>query len=395
MYLSFLKKTLQGRVQLPSSKSESNRGLMIQALSGSTIKLDNLSEANDTQVMQRVLRQAMHSEDMMVLDVEDAGTVARFLTAFCAAKGISSRIVGTNRMYQRPIGILVDALRQLGANITYQHQEGYLPLTIVGESPLSGGNIQLRGDVSSQYISALLMIAPLLPNGLQLSLVGEIGSRPYIDMTMQLMRHFGADCHWRNANELYVHAIPYVDGQYSIEADWSAASYWYSMVALAEDADVLLLGLRETSLQGDKQIAEWMRYLGVETSFTAEGARLRKVAPLLAAGDTWQLDVAHCPDLAQTLAVVAAAKGIELLLSGTASLRIKETDRLAALAAELHKINQLTPHIETYEDHRMAMAFAPLALVRSKIYIQNPAVVAKSYPRFWEHLATMGGELER
>ncbi|AKD56123.1 3-phosphoshikimate 1-carboxyvinyltransferase [Spirosoma radiotolerans] len=394
---------VQATIPLASSKSESNRALIIDALTGFRCDLQNLSTARDTQTMIRLLKSTDPTADVL-----DAGTTMRFLTAYFAATGQEKIMTGTPRMCERPIGILVDALRALGANITYLKQEGYPPLQIKGfsSSTESSNRLSIRGDVSSQYISALVMIAPLLPNGLTLELTGAIGSRPYIEMTLEQMRYFGADVQddWE-AKTITVAPKPYTPKPYSIESDWSGASYWYSVAALANDetAEINLLGLKAKSLQGDSAIADIMRSLGVESTFTDSGVRLTK-GP---AATSLAWDFTDCPDLAQTVAVCAAMKGVVLRLTGIESLKIKETDRVAALQAELQKIgaelveiepnhlyevHQLAvrpsgpPTIATYDDHRMAMAFAPVAM-QHEIIIDEPGVVAKSYPSFWDDMA--------
>lgn len=395
---------LNGVVTLPASKSESNRALIIEALSGAGSKLENLSEANDTKVITRLLKQ---ESDM--LNAEDAGTVMRFMTAYLAVTGQRKVITGTPRMQQRPIGILVDALRQLGAQVEYLGQEGFPPLAFQGidrnrEYPAT---LQVRGDISSQYISALLMVAPLFPHGLTLELQGKIGSRPYIQMTLALMRHFKVESTF-NGNMIKVPAQPYGRAAYTIESDWSGASYWYSMVALAKEARIELKGLRQNSFQGDSVIADIMQNLGVETAFKPDGVVLSKTNKV----QHFSYDFSDCPDLAQTIAVVAAAKGVAAEMTGLESLRIKETDRIAALQNELRKIGgdledrgqglfsvkpaaQISgaPVFATYEDHRMAMALAPLGLL-TPIAIVEPQVVRKSYPRFWENLEATGFKLE-
>ncbi|GEO05872.1 3-phosphoshikimate 1-carboxyvinyltransferase [Adhaeribacter aerolatus] len=404
LYISHPSQVLSGAVTLPASKSESNRALIIEALSGAGSQLDNLSEANDTRVITRLL-----SETANELNAEDAGTVMRFMTAYLAVTGQQKIITGTPRMLQRPIGVLVDALRELGAQIDYLGQEGYPPLAFRGidrnrEYPAT---LKVRGDISSQYISALLMVAPLFPNGLTLELTGKIGSRPYIQMTLALMKHFGAEGHFEG-NIIHVPPQTYQPASYIIESDWSGASYWYSMVALAKDATVELKGLRRNSFQGDSAIANIMLNIGVQTTYNANSVTLTKTNK----NEVFAYDFSDCPDLAQTIAVVCAAKGIAAEMSGLESLRIKETDRIAALQQELRKmggdledigngifrVKPITnfaagPVFDTYEDHRMAMAFAPLALV-SKIAIQEPHVVRKSYPRFWQDLESMGFTLE-
>lgn len=393
---------LRATIPLASSKSESNRALIIDALTGFGCDLHNLSTARDTQTMIRLLRAGDP-----VADVLDAGTTMRFLTAYFAVTGRSKTMTGTPRMCERPIGILVDALRTLGADITYLSHEGYPPLQLNGFQATTTSQLSIRGDVSSQYISALLMIAPTLPNGLTLSLTGTVGSRPYIDMTIAQMVYFGAEVQtdWATGT-LTVAPTPYQPRPYAIESDWSGASYWYSVLALTNDetAELDLLGLKARSLQGDSAIVDIMRSLGVESTFMDWGVRLTK-RPAEAAL-AW--DFSHCPDLAQTVAVCAAQQGVLLTLTGIESLKIKETDRVAALQTELRKIgaelvevmpstryevrrlqtttNAVTPTIATYDDHRMAMAFAPVA-VRQAVVIEEPGVVAKSYPSFWDDMA--------
>jgi 3-phosphoshikimate 1-carboxyvinyltransferase len=392
---------VRATIPLASSKSESNRALIIDALTGFRCDLKNLSTARDTQTMIRLL----NSTDP-VADVLDAGTTMRFLTAYFAITNQQKTMTGTPRMCERPIGILVDALRTLGADITYLKEAGYPPLQLNGFSASGNNQISIRGDVSSQYISALLMIAPLLPNGITLALTGPIGSRPYIEMTLEQMRFFGADvqANW-DSKTITVAPQPYIPAAYAIESDWSGASYWYSVAALAKDetAELTLLGLKAKSLQGDSAIADLMQAFGVQSTFTEAGVRLTKCP----ASDSLAWDFTDCPDLAQTVAVCAAMKGITLRLTGIESLKIKETDRVLALQTELQKISaelvEIEPNhryevrqtgtrpsapatIATYDDHRMAMAFAPVAM-RQEIIIEEPGVVAKSYPSFWDDMA--------
>jgi 3-phosphoshikimate 1-carboxyvinyltransferase len=401
---------LHGKIQLPASKSESNRALLIQALSKEKITLHHLSEANDTVLLQGLL----HAPEKEI-NAEDAGTVMRFLTAYFSLTNQPRILTGTERMCQRPIGILVEALRELGAGINYLDKEGFPPLEILEfKLKFSGkAKVKLRGDVSSQYISALLLCAPALPGGLELELEGKIASRPYIDMTLALMREFGVEAAFEG-NKIALAAQQYKGGAFAVEADWSAASYWYSMVALAKEAEILLLGLKENSLQGDSQVAELMKMFGVKTTFLPEGALLTKTADLV---EKVAIDFSDIPDLAQSFAVLAAAKNVELEMTGLESLRIKETDRIAALQHELAEIGttleetepgtflvkndsakvergfeSLLLHdiqIKTYHDHRMAMAFAPLALL-DQVEIEAPEVVRKSYPDFWVELEEAG-----
>lgn len=402
-----LYKNLTGTIQLPSSKSESNRALIINVLTGFKSILRNLSEARDTQTLQRLLADI----DAPVWDVLDAGTTMRFLTAYAAVKGLPKELTGTERMCQRPIGILVDALRVLGANIEYKAAEGFPPLQMIDFQYSGKNKIQIAGNVSSQYISALAMVAPLLPEGLTIELTGQIGSWPYIQMTLDLMSHFGIKPIVENQT-IQIPAGSYDQNTtFAVESDWSGASYWYSAVAFSQQANILLKGLKVNSLQGDSQIVTFMQELGVQTYFEADGARLIKThEPTDLAAMTW--DFTDCPDLAQTVVVLAAAKGYPISFTGLQSLRIKETDRIKALQQELATFGvkfqetspsvfalegkwQAPPHlplIHTYDDHRMAMAFAPVAL-RQAIRIEEIGVVAKSYPRFWDDLRSVGFRL--
>ncbi|GAA4373470.1 3-phosphoshikimate 1-carboxyvinyltransferase [Hymenobacter koreensis] len=397
---------LCGTAQLPASKSESNRVLILQALAGGGT-LENLSEANDTQLMRRLLADA----DATEINAEDAGTVMRFLTAYLAVTGRNVTLTGTPRMLERPIGILVDALRQLGAVIDYEGREGYPPLRLRGWQPVESAPLQVRGDVSSQFISALMMIGPLVPGGLHLQLTGHIGSRPYIQMTAELMRHFGAEVEVHE-RDVRVSERPYLPADYHVESDWSAASYWYSLVALAPTgSQVRLPGLRRQSLQGDQVVRHLMESLGVRTEFEDEGVTLYQM-PAESRSSRVAMNFTDCPDLAQTIAVAAAATGVVVDMTGLESLRIKETDRIAALQTELAKFGaalkptvddvfQVTAndfevreqHVATYHDHRMAMAFAPLAF-RGRLTVEKPVVVRKSYPFFWEELRQAGFDLQ-
>ncbi|MEP2771771.1 MAG: 3-phosphoshikimate 1-carboxyvinyltransferase [Fulvivirga sp.] len=384
-------------ISLPASKSISNRVLIIDALCSSNSPIYNLSTARDTITMKRLL-----SSTDKTLDVLDAGTTMRFLTAYLTVTNQHKTITGTKRMCERPIKILVDALRTLGGQVEYLDKEGFPPLEISGLLEQKANEISIRGDVSSQYISALLMISPILPEGLKLNLEGKIGSRPYIEMTLQIMSMFGVDASW-NQNIISIKNQAYKSVQIEIEPDWSGASYWYSFVALAESGEVLLPGLKEKSLQGDSVVKEIMTHLGVETTFTEKGAVLRKKDHK----NEVSFNFTDCPDLAQTVAVVCAAKSIHCKMTGLESLKIKETDRILALQNELSKIGtqlidsgthyelipsrKLPKHvtINTYDDHRMAMAFAPLA-TSMDVEIENPDVVNKSFPNFWQEVEKLG-----
>lgn len=386
--------------RLPASKSLSNRALIINALAGSTSRLVNLSDANDTVLMKKLLESSE-----MRLDAEDAGTTMRFLTAYMATRQGTRILTGTERMKQRPIGILTRALKQLGAGIRHLGVDGFPPLEITGLKKQRADGLTIRSDISSQFISALMMIGPALPMGLTLHLEGRVGSRPYIDMTTSLMRHFGASVNL-TAKKVEVSPGGYHPASLNIEPDWSAAGYWFSFTALAESADILLPGLSLQSLQGDRIAEQLFRHLGVVATEEPGGVHLTKGT---ARGDlTW--DFAPCPDLCQTVAVACAAKGIRGVFSGLESLRIKETDRIRALQTELAKLGaqlvekrstwELVPSdalpssvlIRTYKDHRTAMAFAPLATLM-EVEIENPSVVNKSYPGYWEDLTTMGFQL--
>lgn len=407
---------LPAEVHLPTSKSISARALIVRALAGGACVLHNLSDCDDTQAVIRALATASPQPHgaAATIDIGAAGTAMRFLTAYYATReGEEHLLTGTERMKHRPIRLLVDALRQLGADITYAGEEGFPPLRIRGRR-LRGGAVSIDAGVSSQYISALLMLGPTLAEGLQLQLVGDIASRPYILMTLRLMEQFGARCDFEG------HTIRIAPGGYhraadfTIEPDWSAASYWYELVALSPDPDahVLLAGLAAESLQGDSVCADYFRHFGVETIFTPQGARLRKKAPATNRPSAVHLDFTACPDLAQTFVVTAALQGVPFRFSGLKSLRIKETDRIAALIAELAKMGLRicesapgelsyagaasvpadspsvagTVSISTYEDHRMAMAFAPAAYRFPGLKIEHPEVVSKSYPSFWHDL---------
>ena len=387
---------------LPASKSISNRALIINALAGGRAELRNLSDANDTQLMLRLVR-----SDDQTIDVEDAGTTMRFLTAYFCITNQRKILTGTQRMKERPIGILVDALRSLGGTIEYLEKDGYPPHRIAGFEGQKTERVSIRGDVSSQYISALMMVAPVLPKGLVLTLEGKVGSRPYIDMTASLLKHFGVTTNVR-ANEISIQHQDFTPAPFTVESDWSAASYWFAFAALADDAEIILPRLLNQSFQGDSAILSLMVELGVESRF--ENGLLRLTKKKCAQELRW--DFTDCPDLAQTVAVVCAAKNVAGFFTGLESLRIKETDRIAALQNELRKIGadlieddpehwRLIPSTSlpesasflTYKDHRMAMAFAPLA-TQMDVEIQDRAVVRKSYPNFWNDMSGVGFEFE-
>lgn len=399
---------LNHTVDLPSSKSVSNRALIIHALSGGGMLPQNLSDCDDTDVMVKALRDMPE-----VIDIKAAGTAMRFLTAYLAVTPGRHTITGTERMRHRPIRLLVDALRYLGAEVEYAGEEGYPPLRITGR-PLDGGRIEIPGNVSSQYISALLMIGPVLRDGLRLHLTGDIISRPYIDMTLWIMGEFGAEAEWTDISTITVAPKPYAARRYNIENDWSAASYWYEMVALGgRDSEVTLTGLMDGSKQGDSSVRYIFSLLGVKTTFgtTEEGvpttvrlSRNGHCVPRL------EYDFINSPDLAQTFVVCCAALGVPFRFTGLQTLRIKETDRIEALKREMGKLGYVLRDVEgrelvwsgerceplpdaavdTYDDHRMALAFAPLAMKWGRVRINNPHVVTKSYPHFWDDLKSSG-----
>lgn len=388
-------------IQLPASKSISNRALIINALARGTTPPCNLSDCDDTLVMIKAL-----AENNETIDIMAAGTAMRFLTAYLSTVQGTHILTGTERMQQRPIQILVNALRELGAQIEYAGKEGFPPLRIHG-TELKGNELTLKGNVSSQYISALLMIGPVLKNGLRLHLTGEIISLPYINLTLQLMKEFGAKAAWTSGNSIEVAPKPYTPVSFMVESDWSAASYWYQIAALSEQAEIELIGLFRNSYQGDSRGAEVFSRLGITTEFTHEGILLKKSNRLV---EQLNEDFVDIPDLAQTFAVTCCLLGIPFRFTGLQSLKIKETDRIFALKTELRKLGYLLqdaqdsiliwdgercqpeaqPVIQTYEDHRMAMAFAPAALRFPEIRIAEPQVVSKSYPAYWEHLQQAG-----
>ncbi len=383
---------------LPSSKSLSNRALLINAMMKGKATLENLSAANDTRLMHQLVRTPDE-----VIDVQDAGTVMRFLTAYYAISGQHKTITGTPRMQRRPIRELVDALRTLGAEIKYAAEEGYPPIHLAGFGGQKTDQVTVRGDVSSQFISALMMIAPALPRGLTIHLTGKVGSRPYLEMTASLMRNFGANVEM-SRESIRVSPVPYKPAFYRVEPDWSATSYWLSFAALAAKANIFLPGVESESIQGDRVIVDIMAQLGVKSLFEPGGLRLKGGGTK---GGHLTVDFRDFPDLAQTVLPACAVLGVSGEFTGMESLRIKETDRVAALEKELAKIGasltesgshwNLRPgkslpnsvFIDTYEDHRMAMGFAPLA-TRTSIYLADGDVVRKSYPQFWSDLKGLG-----
>jgi len=388
-------------IYLNSSKSESNRLLIIKALSEMEITIKNLSKANDSVLLKNLLE----SENLVVWDAQDAGTSFRFLTSFLAIKKEHVVLSGTERMKQRPVKVLVDALNKIGAEILYLENEGFPPIYVKGKINQVKNKLEIPGDISSQYISSLLLIAPLLEKGIEINIEEPFYSRPYVNMTLNLMNSFGIKSEVKG-NKISIKNQEFSSGSYIVESDWSAASYWYSILSISDNINNLTLqGLKKKSNQGDSVISELMKSFGVNTQYKEDGIVLTKIK-----FDTEEieLDFRDCPDLAQTILVVAAYHKIKLKVSGVESLKIKETDRLLAMKNELKKIgcdfyeednywvlekrsreiDDELP-IDTYKDHRMAMAFAPLASKKS-IIINDPDVVVKSYPTYWEDLKKVG-----
>ena len=426
-------KIIKGKITLNGSKSISNRALTLRALSGQNFEIQSISTSKDTVTLEKLLKEfaSQKEGETVELNTGHAGTTFRFLTGYLAAQKGTQILTGSKRMKERPIGILVDALRNLGADIEYLENEGYPPLQIKERKSdfdnlpnrQTGNTLTIAANTSSQYISSLLMLAPTLPNGLELTLDGKIVSVPYIQMTLKLMEQFGIKHQWENNACLSGRQVIKIENQkyqgsdFVVEADWSAASYYFSLAALADEVDLQLNGLFEKSTQGDSAIVKMMTQFGVVTTFNEKGIHLKK------SGETpqpmFEYDFLECPDIAQTLAVICGGLGTMGLFTGLDTLSIKETDRIAALQNELQKVQVFfsklppkfskksdqtyymtegkavldTPTFATYEDHRMAMAFAPLALL-GNIKVENPMVVVKSYPDFWKDLETLGFEIK-
>jgi 3-phosphoshikimate 1-carboxyvinyltransferase len=387
------KRAINAEINLTGSNSESNRALIIAALSDGLVKINNLSDAADTVTLNHILHQikAAGSEDgFTTVDVGHAGTAMRFLTAYLAVKKGSYHLTGSPRMKERPIRLLVDALNALGAKITYDAEEGFPPLKIHSAFEQVTPSVTIKGNISSQYLSALLMIAPALPLGLSLKITGELTSTPYLKMTLQMLEDAGVKYEWVE-NTINIAPQSFYESTFTVEPDWSASSYWYSIASLADTANISLPNLKVKSLQGDSRIQEIMQIFGLHTSRNGNGI------------------VKDCPDLAQTIIVCAAAKKMNLKFTGLETLKIKETDRIKALQTELAKIGVKLLEdqeiytldcqelhfpdavaFQTYDDHRMAMAFAPLALRIADVEIEDFMVVKKSYPDYWKDLELAG-----
>ena len=400
-------KELIGEIDIVTSKSESNRALIIQALCEKPFSINNLSNSEDTRILKQSLKKIRSSENKksVFIDINNCGTAMRFLTAFLSIQNGQYILTGSDRMKERPIGTLVDALAELGAEIIFIENPGFPPIQING-GILRKDEIDIRSNISSQYISALLMIAPALPNGLKIKLNEQVVSLPYIKMTLALMEHFGVEAKWEG-REITVKPQKYESKAFNVNGDWSAASYWYSLAAFADNVNLKINGLQNNHLQGDEKIAEIYENFGVGTEYTKEGIVLTKKSSKT---NEFSFDFTDNPDLAQTVGVTCAGLNIECRLDGLENLGIKETNRIEALCLELSKLGfetsnvdnksiQIKPleklifaneEISTYSDHRMALAFAPLALRFGEINIKNPEVVGKSYPDFWKQLKQLG-----
>lgn len=396
---------LKGTIRLPASKSISNRLLIIKTLSKATTAIHGLSDCTDTQVLQNAL-QSTENE----LNVQHSGTAFRFLTAFLSLQKGRRLLTGSPQLQQRPVAPVVEALRTLGANIRYAGRPGFPPLEITG-TQLQSRHITIDAGVSSQFISALLMIAPLLPNGLVLRLQGHIVSKPYIFLTTSLMQQFGAVVHYQDSTFRVEKGYHHAPVSATVEADWSAASYWFATTALVPGTELVLNGLQPNSLQGDARLRTWFKYLGAVSEFSDNGLIVKNQSIKI---KQFQADFIETPDLLQTFATVLPLLNVPFVIEGLNNLRIKETDRISALQKEMLKTgfvlhaqgNQLAwrnettrtaapcPTIETYNDHRMAMAFAPMACKIKRVEIKNPGVVEKSYPGFWKDMKSVGFIIE-
>lgn len=399
---------IKAEITLPASKSISNRALTIGSLCSQRGEIINLSDCDDTEMMLKAL--ATYSN---TIDVGAAGTAMRFLTAyFSVQQGSEVVLTGTDRMKQRPIKQLVDALCQLGADIQYTEKEGYPPLLIRGKK-LSGGEVHLDANISSQYISAIMMIAPTLSKDTLIALSGEIASRPYIDMTMSVMKNYGADVCWKDERTIFISKKSYTPHSITIESDWSAASYWYAIASVCDEAELFFPNLNLESSQGDSTLATIFKPFGIDTEQVSGGVIIRKTREKSI--DHLDINLFHSPDIAQTITTCCIAHGVHFKISDLDTLRIKETDRVLALQTELRKLGFIvhsndkdtiwwngettTPDkditISTYKDHRMAMSFVVLASKFSRLKIADQDVVTKSYPNFWKDLSTAGLCLEK
>lgn len=371
-------------IQLPASKSESNRALMIAAYAGFSPEFQNLSDSHDTKVLSKAISNAQNG--VSEIDIADCGTAARFLTSYLACHEGDWLLTSTERMKQRPMTPLVDALKVLDADIQYVEKKGCLPLRIIGKS-IKGGKATLDMTQSSQFSSSLLLAAPMWSQGLELELLGELNSLPYLDMTLKMMRHFNAKVE-RYGRKVVVKHEPYQKQHFMIESDWTAASYWYEMAAFSEECEIKLFGLGglstgsgSTTLQGDAIIAEWMRQLGVGTFIEDGAVVLRKIS---FEKRSLNFDFSQHPDLYPTIAAICAGLNVEATFTGLVNLAIKESNRVEAMQMELAKLGDHPVRFCAHNDHRIVMALAPLALLYGSVTFDHSEMVVKSYPRFWE-----------
>lgn len=397
---------ISGDILLPGSKSISNRVLIIKALSGLDFDIENLSDSDDTRHLKDALESYHHNS---VIDVGHAGTDMRFLTAFLSLKNGDYELTGSERLQQRPIKDLVDVLKSLSADINYKNNEGYPPLYICGRK-LEGGKVEINGNVSSQFISALLLVAPYFINGLEIRIITELVSKPYVNMTIEIMKEFGASVEWRE-NIIKVSPKPYSYDKklYIVESDWSAASYYYSLVALSSIGTKLVIkSLFKNSLQADSACAHIYNDFGISTNYEDNLVVISKTEKHR--DKKLELDFIECPDIAQTVVCSCVGLQMSFVFKGLQTLKVKETDRIIALQNECKKLGielsvtnnsiewngeesinkEISDSIVTYNDHRMAMSFAPLCLLVQNITIENAEVVSKSYPEFWQHLKFIG-----
>ena len=396
-------------ISLPASKSICNRVLTIVALSDGVSDVYNVSDCDDTNAIINAI--TMHQKGEKYINIGAAGTAMRFMTAMLALRTKATvTIDGSARMRKRPIKELVDVLCQLGAKIEYAGESDSCPPLLIHQAPMRGGTVSINGSISSQYISALMMIAPGLSNGLTINITGRLVSRPYVEMTAAIMRDFGAQVLCTD-NQITIKQGDYQSRTYSVENDWSAASYWYEIRSLIPNVNLRLASLHKNSTQGDSKVAEIFNLFGVETEYTSDGVLLTYNPKSVA--ERIDIDLQNQPDLAQTIVVTACLKGIPFRISGLSTLRIKETDRISALISQLAKLGYTVretedatlesdsvrrscdkaPAIETFDDHRMAMAFAPASIIVPGITIEDAEVVSKSYPKYWEHLKLIGFNL--
>ncbi len=391
---------IEASVALPGSKSESNRALILHALAGREAEIINLSEAEDTRLLAKIL-----SRGGKMADVKDCGTCMRFLLAYYCVINKNKIITGSSALCQRPVGKLVNALRNIGFKLNYVRNEGFPPVEVIPvENKFLKDTVTIESNESSQYISSLAMIAPVLNRGLTIHCTGARVSNPYIELTIHLMKRMEISAAWKK-NSLIIKNQKFTPAVFEVESDWSSASYWYSIASIASRAEITLAGLRSDSMQGDKIIAEWMKKFGIQTEYDQQQIRIKKVSEPLA--NEMDFDFSDHPDLAMTIITLAAVKNIKLSISGVSTLKHKESDRIAGLTSELKKINgwltqtgddryelksnyrRTAEHIETFGDHRMVMSFAPLGIA-GEINIVQPLSVTKSYPRFWDDLRSAG-----